>query len=441
MGLIDVLCRSRFTIVIASVALTSCGQTPREASRPTAPAPRVGPTEKSGQLAELEKPPTRLLSIDWSTIAIKSEAEALALWQRIALTGEDWEQKLDEIPSEGTTSSELALALLRGGNFKCTAQRAACNRAPLEVPDPPSDATFNDPCLRRLVAMWAVNQLEETDLPRARDAMRAIAAIPPPESQLIEVVLKSLPENFHDLRLELLATAFAAGQRDVVNGQLSTLDEPHLIQAIEKHHIDGALQLISAEGHRATFLGAIKDERMHPIARADAMIELVALEPKLAKDVHNALVTAARAKDCSVAAHAARVLVQRGERKFGPTRPRAKKAEPMMRALCVLASYEQLQRADEPSYLLHFIPQRGLEVVNVTWDEYSDPPQTKTSTLVGRSEVVLPELEDLVRAMKQCTGTSCKSDDREFKFTFKPGGGGELMLQRLEVIERPPCKS
>jgi len=403
------------------------------------PAPRVAPPQ-SGHLAELEKPPTRLLSIDWPTVAIKSEADALALWQRIAPTGDDWEQKLDEIPSEGTVSSELALALLHGGNFTCKPQTSPCNKAPLDVPEPASDATFADPCLRRLLAMWAVNQLEDDDLPRAKDALRAIVSIPPPESQLIEVVLKAIPETEHELKLELLALAFRAGQRDVANGQLSTLDEPHLVAAVEKHHIDAALQLLSAEGQRATFLAAVKDEQLHPPARAEAMIELVGFEQKLSKDTHAALVTAARSKECSVAANAARILVQRGERKFGPTRPHAKKPEPMMRALCVLASYEQLQRADEPSYLLHFIPQRGLELVTVTWDEYSDPPQTKTSTLVSRNEVVLPELEDLVRAMRHCTQTTCKSDDHEFRFTFKPGGGGELMLQRLEVIERPSCR-
>ena len=36
-----------------------------------------------------------------------------------------------------------------------------------------------------------------------------------------------------------------------------------------------------------------------------------------------------------------------------------------------------------------------------------------------------------------CAGTTCRSVDREFRFGFK---GGELLLTRLEVNERPPCK-
>jgi hypothetical protein len=110
--------------------------------------------------------------------------------------------------------------------------------------------------------------------------------------------------------------------------------------------------------------------------------------------------------------------------------------------MCVLASYEQLQANDEPSYLLGYVPAKGLELVTVTYDAYSDtdddgdgdPHTIRTTTVVPRSEVVLPEIEDLARAMASCKGTVCTSDDREFRFTFK----GD-QLRRLEVVERPPC--
>jgi hypothetical protein len=113
-----------------------------------------------------------------------------------------------------------------------------------------------------------------------------------------------------------------------------------------------------------------------------------------------------------------------------------------MRTMCVLASYEQLQGTDEPSYLIGYVPAKGLELVTVTYDEYSetdddgdgDPHTQHTTTVVPRTEVVLPEIEDLVRAMAHCTGTVCRSDEREFRFTFK----GD-QLRRLEVVERPPC--
>ena len=60
------------------------------------------------------------------------------------------------------------------------------------------------------------------------------------------------------------------------------------------------------------------------------------------------------------------------------------------------------------------------------------------AVLVPRDEVLLPEVEDLVRAFEHCTETTCRSEDREFRFGFKRRGG-ELVLARLEVTELAPC--
>jgi len=51
---------------------------------------------------------------------------------------------------------------------------------------------------------------------------------------------------------------------------------------------------------------------------------------------------------------------------------------------------------------------------------------------------VLPELEDLVRAMQHCTGTICVSDDHEFRFVWQRSGG-DTVLSRIELADRPPC--
>jgi hypothetical protein len=117
-----------------------------------------------------------------------------------------------------------------------------------------------------------------------------------------------------------------------------------------------------------------------------------------------------------------------------------------MRATCVLASYEQRQDADEASYLLGYVPPKGLEVVRTTYDPYNevdedgdgDPHTVRTTTVVPRNEVTLPELDEMIRAFPNCKGATCKSANFEFKFGWKPGGGG-LVLARLEVSERPPC--
>ena len=41
---------------------------------------------------------------------------------------------------------------------------------------------------------------------------------------------------------------------------IGNLDEPHLLEAVTRLHIDGALEILSAEAHRATYLAAVTDE-------------------------------------------------------------------------------------------------------------------------------------------------------------------------------------
>jgi hypothetical protein len=414
--------------------------------------PRVS-DEPKGKLSELEAAqPKKLLSIDWTTIVLASEADALAVWKQIAPTGEDFEAKLEEIPNDSPIASQLALALLRGGNFTCAPpqpKRDCPSRVASEVEPPLPQASLDDPCLRRMVALWALEALDDADLPAAFDALRTIAAIPPPESQLVAAALDAYPASDQDRRLELRAIALAAGHRELVNGKLSDLDDAHLVAAVQKHHIDGALEALSAVTHRSVFVSAITDDKLAPAARAAAMIELAStLETKMyPRDVQSALVSATKASDCQVAATARRMLAMRGELKYGPSRPHARTAPPMMRAMCVLASYELLLREDEPSYLLQYVPPKGVELVRISYDPYSDrdtdgdgDPHTERSLIqVPRNEMVLPEIEDMVKAFGNCDGTVCKSGDREFRFGFKPGAGGELMLFRLEVVERPPC--
>jgi hypothetical protein len=425
---------------VIALVLAACGHAPREPARVATPEPPAKPTPEVHHLQELESHRhEKLLAIDWSAVHLESAADALALWQRIAPTGADWEDKLAELPDDSPIAHDLAIALLNEGNFACPALPPLhCGGGAVELPSPDLDATLADPCLRRMLALWSLGQLEATDFPRVKDALRAIVAIPPPESQLVATALRFVPEAAQDDRLDLIAIAWAAGQHELVDGALNTFDEAHLMTAATKVHVDGALDALAAPVHRATFLAAVVDEKLATAARVGAIAELAAPVEKLEPDLHAALVTAAKSSDCTVAATAARMLENHGDHKFVPKLPSTRSSAVMMRALCVLASYEQQQRSDQPSYLPGYIPASGLLLVRVTYDAYADPKTDQDSYLVMPDEVVLPEIDDLVRAMRLCTGTTCRSDEHEFQFMFKPGGGG-LLLSRLDVIDRPPC--
>jgi hypothetical protein len=161
-----------------------------------------------------------------------------------------------------------------------------------------------------------------------------------------------------------------------------------------------------------------------------------------------AFVAAGKAPSCAVAAAAARALERHGDRSLVPKVPRSRAPEVMMRGLCVLASYEQAQRNDQASYVPTFIAPGGLDVVTVSYDALAevdadgdgDPHTTHATEHVAAADAALPELDDLVRALSRCTGTTCTTIDHEFRFGWKLVGGG-LLLSKIEVIERPPCNS
>jgi hypothetical protein len=459
----DVLPSLVFT-ALAIAALTACGGPPHGPPHgpPQAPSAPAAPpvAQKIPEAADLgpprppdpdlHRPPRRkLLDIDWAQVALTDDAAAVAVWRRIAPTGADWDDKLQEVPAQA--ARPLALAVLHGGRFLCTPPATGdCPRPAYDVDAPAETAGFDDPCLRRLLALWSLDQLEAGDLPAIRDALLAIAQLPPPESQLVEAAIRAVPETDQDTRLALLARAWRAGQRELVGGALGGFDEPHLVAAVRDHHIDPALEILSAEGDRALYLAAVNDDALAPRARTAAIGDLVALaasaDDKLPADLAAALVTATQAKDCSVAAAAAHALALHGDRRFVPRRPRTASTPQLMRAVCVLASYEALLGNDQPSLVPDYVPARGLERMTITYDPLSeddsdgdgDPRTSHTAERVPRAEAMLPEIEDLARAMQHCTGTICVSDDREFRFVWQRSGGGAL-LSRIEIADRPPC--
>jgi hypothetical protein len=448
-------------------ALAACGggmhgaATTPPAPETTAAAPDGPKLPRSDQAPrapdpDLHRPPPRkLLDIDWAKVALTDDAAARAVWRRIAPTGADWDEKLQEVPAQA--ARPLALAVLHGGQFLCTPPATGdCARPAYDVDAPAETAGFDDPCLRRLLALWSLDQLEAGDLPAIKDALLAIAQLPPPESQLVEAAIHAVPETDQDTRLALLAGAWRAGQRDLVGAALGGLDEQHLVAAVRDHHIDSALEILSAEGDRAVYLAAVNDDALGARARTAAIGDLVALAAastavsaapdKLPADLTAALVAATRAKDCGVAAAAARALAQHGDPRFVPKRPRTANTGQLMRAVCVLASYEALLGNDEPSLVPGYVPARGLERMTITYDPLSDddpdgdgdPHTSHTAELVPRAEAVLPEMEDLVRAMQHCTGTICVSEDHEFRFVWQRFGG-DTLLSRIELADRPPC--
>ncbi len=393
-----------------------------------------------------DEPPPRLIAVDWKTVSLATESDALALWRDVIKpTGDDWQEKLDEIPAEA--ARPLALALLTGGNFQCmpTVTPGDCVSVQYDVNTPKQAAGFDDPCLRRVLALWAFSQLEPTDGAALMPALRIIAAIPPPESELIAAALSAAASADRALLLELIGIAIAAGSSDAVDGVLTLLDVPSLVTAATIHHSPGALAVLSAEGQRAVYIHAVTDTKLPTGARIGAIADLLQSDmlkdpPTLEMDLRTGLTTAAQDPDCTVAAVAVRALHVAGVKGVLP-RP-GKTPAATMRALCVLASYERLQGSDEISLLPNFVPAKGLELISIAYDPLSETDEDgdgnlhtiRRADLIPRDLLVLPELDGVIKAMKACTGTTCKSKEMEVRFTIKGG-----KLARMELAERAPC--
>jgi hypothetical protein len=380
---------------------------------------------------DLERVPVpKLLAIDWDKLALGSDADALALWKQIDPHGADWQEKLYEVPA-GEISQALAKALLRQGNFTCVHQVpvASCPKRTFAELDTPIDtADFNDPCLRRGLALWAFDQLNQPDLEQLRPALDAIAAIPPPESDLVEDALRGDHDNPDQTeRVELLVRAWNAGQRDIAGASIGGLDDQHLVELARKDHVDAALEILSIQDQRAVFLAAMTDPKLEPKTRMQVVADLLDAQPtEPGSDGRAALLAAAKSTSCEVAAAAAHALVK--YHILGAPKPPA-----TMRTLCVVASYEQLQQENETSPLSELIPARGLELVRVTNDPDAGS-DARSIDLIPSYAAVFPESDDIVRAFEHCKSSTCVSEEHEFHFTIRGG-----LLTRLEIDDRPDC--
>ena len=440
MSKLDVTSLARFIPIV----LVACGGGTHDTAVVTA-KPSAMPDAAVHHLddPDLNHHTRTVLTIDWSTVKLATESDALALWTTIAPTGEDWRERVDEVPS--TFTKPLALALLHQGNVQCPTEAPhACTKQPaLTVFNP--DATLADPCLRRELAMWSFDQLDRADLPALRDALKQLVALPPPESQLVADALQFAESGDQDLRLELLGIAWKAGQRELVNGQFGGFDEAHLLQAATVLHIDGAFDGLSAQNQRAVFLKALGDEQLLSVTRAHLMSELLGDQDVMAPDLKAALIAVAtKATDCQAAAAAAAELVAHDAPQFAPGRPRSAKPEAFVHGLCVIAAYESHLRADQTSPFSSLLPARGLELTRVTYDAYSDVDTDGDGDvhtehihdLVPRANASVPEAGDLQLALQHCTKLTCSSEDHDFKLTVANG-----VLTKLEIVDRPPCQT
>jgi hypothetical protein len=456
------------------MVLAACGGTPAPAPRVTAP---VVPELDTPELPDPDvgaDPVVDPTGIDWDTVAYATDEQALAIWARLGLDGENLADRMAWVPELDGLREAMAKAILREGNFACppVARPLSCTKSLLEFPELGAEHTLADPCLRRELALWALGELDDDTLHGELAAdMIALAGLPPPEEELNRAAL--LRAEDPTLRLQMLDAAERAGSEQIADENLGSLSASGLETAALQLHVDGAVVALGPDGYLQLYLAALADPQLRTETRVHIARELgdyaLSLDPN---DANHATVTAALerarvAADCAIAAGALDAL----ELIEGEPRPVtfAKNARPdaYARALCV--ALHRFERAPALGALLDQIAPKGLVLedrfqddqrVAQLWVEYPDEKDANRdgapdvpeadpdgdgdpSTWVEAQRVARADLleldvwQDVAEALSGCKTAECKVPDHEvwLRLTWKKGARGRLQLTKIDRRE------
>lgn len=423
--LLPILLVSLVSLVLAA-SLAACG-TPAARRDPalaviaaSAATPVLVPTNQAH-----DDPPKKYVNIDWAKVVIQSDQDAMAIWQRINPTTEDLAMKLGEIPQNFAVTKPLARAMLRSGNFICPSRNIGTACSPvMELIDTPADATLAEPCLRRELALWSIDQLDDDDAVSVAPALVAIAGLPLPETELPNAAFELLPLGPDgDALLYDMAIAAHRVHRTV---PLSGENTPAVLaRLLNEHHLEETLGHLTVDEARREILAAIGDTQLSMTARREALLDVVEFsDGAIDADIRTTLQRTARDGACELAGLASRAL--------GVALVPSASSKPLaqLRALCLAV------HAEVP--LSGFIDRRGLTRVlygDNDGDAAAQDESNSITTLAPDQVGTLGELEK--QAMRStCTVKAgvveCQDAQVRAQFTFKRG-----RLARVAVEELP----
>lgn len=356
----------------------------------------------------------------------KDDAEARALWVELKPTGKTFEEVLASIPEVPQLRRALARALLAGGNFECKAieDEGHCGDEDWKWGPLPDGAGLDDGCLRRELAVWALDKggLTAGELEALWPGLEKVFAFATPykkETQhtrtsddadaLCSAVLtaSAVSEKLH-------AQAIAAAVSNdcsatAARGEVSSLSLARRVELAEAG-VEEAFAGLDAKAHRARFLSAIKDSRSEarglgggaPASKdsgGKAEFRIGLMERLAALGRNGELEAALRAiadepkEDDRVAALAGVTLAALGDASRLPKRPAGDDVAAFERALRRLQHDPDVARRDER--LRAFLPKKGkLKIHLVELREYdgNTPPEERNE----RSEETTREDYDSV---------------------------------------------
>ncbi len=362
---------------------------------------------------------------DWREARIDSDTDAITVWRAIDPTPATWEQKREAIPDR--MRARLAVALLRGGNFACKRRRFAphtCARPPA-IAEPAPNATFDDPCFRRRLAMWALDEVGYDELAMLDKPLRAIAMLPRPEDELITKLVTRLSELQNAQFVDLMLAGVDAGWRP--SADLRNLIPPARDAEARRHHIFRPADQYEVETDRPILMSIARDKTLDAGDRELALEQLhsaIADGQPLPDDLRKLLYKITREPDCAIAQVAVRMLADAGEQPFGVQRPITADVRANMRALCIAIG----DTVDGPNVIGAY-QAPGFTVVTIT-HTVDTPTPTVESQLFTPSDPWAPD-DAITALLHACTGTHCTNGEQALDLTFAGAPDGGLLLSRV----------
>ena len=301
----------------------------------------------------------------------RTKAEALALWQQLAPTGENYEDRLAAIPEDPAVRRPMAVALLEQGNFACEAvvKYEGCGQESVELGPIEPTAGLEQPCLRRRLALWALDQLTADDARALTEALVGLVELPEPEDELRTQAFAVAVDDGQ--RLALLAAAKGKELHELAEaeaGKLITIAAR--VEALRDLHIDAAADGLDPVAHHDVLLAALVDTELASTTRRTIMSQLAGDQ---APAVTEALVDVVDDDDCGLAMEAAELLASRGDASHLPERPASTDAGAHLWALCMLAHASDAAR-QEAQWLTWFGPERVL-FEHEHYNEFAEPEE------------------------------------------------------------------
>jgi hypothetical protein len=433
---------------LAVIALLAACGGPTPPATPHVTIPDAGPVAVAPPDAGAE-----WSEIDWANIPHATDDDFLAIWQRLRISPDSWWSTLAAIPPEhGDILEGMARAFLREGNFACpSVKRVAGCTTTLELREVLPSDNLDSPCLRRQIALWALDTLETEVIERELGAdMIALAGLPPPEDELNRAAFYRIEDE--TLRLQMLDAAERAGSETVADERLGNLSTSHLIEAA-RMHIDGAVDVLAIEDTVEPFEDAMVDDKLRPETRIRVAADFdnygVGLDPSddHYKLVLDALERGTKVADCTVASAAWVAFADLSHKPF-PLKPaKGAKEAAILRSMCIVLSAHE----DTGALWQAITPSTGIVWRSVFYGQDPDlepgsgedtdldaPEEMKTWSEVRHlRRADLGELRsdgELLRSLSHCTGTVCTSEKDQLTFTFGFKKSGSRLL--LDSIER-----